>query len=271
MAEVTSPWATASPYDNETYVKSLQSSREDVSRQVQNALDEIARRREVALGQLRLAAGEQGNIFNATEKDYRGSLADLASNLGQYGGLFSNLSAYDPSAFVGALGQLRGGFEQANTALGSGFDEQKIQRDARAGAIQTELFRDLDAQRASYIAQREAEDRAREEAARQAEAARQFEIEQAQMSLADFGGGGGYDFGGIYTPPATTAPPATGKIASAPMPKANPPASYAGVLPQYQAPGYTAPADATPGYKKMVETNARKNLYSGLSRLYRGQ
>ena len=184
-------WANASPYDTESYLNSLRISRGDVDRQVGNALQEITRRQQLAQQRVGQARGESGRVFDAAGQDYSGSMGQMQDNLGQYGGLFGNLSAYDQSGFNNALGTMRGGFQEALGLMGQGFDEQAQQRTTAAQRIRESLFSDIDRQRTDYISRREAEDRAAEEARAAAERQRQHEIAMQNAQLAAMGGGGG--------------------------------------------------------------------------------
>jgi hypothetical protein len=176
-----------SPYDNETYLQSLDASQTDINRQVENAIAEIQRRQEMAQAQLGLAGQETEGIFGAALGDFQGSLNDLQGNFGQYGGLFDGMSAMDPTAFQQAMSTLRSGWGEARGALGQGFVEQGNMRRSQANVLHQEMNRDVETQRQQYIAQRMAEDRARQEAESQANFGR---IADLGMVGAAYGGAG---------------------------------------------------------------------------------
>lgn len=149
-------------YDNETYLQSLNASKGDVDRQVQNALAEIARQRQVA-GQQTAKIPGAANTAISTSRD---TLNTQLSGLGVTP-LASLMQAFDSTG---------ASYGRAAGLLNQGFGEQETRRRGSAVGLQQELLADIQAKANDYITRRQQEDR--ERAFQQQEAARQRALQE---------------------------------------------------------------------------------------------
>lgn len=139
-------WDNAA-YANDTYLASLRRSSQDVNRQVQNALQEIARQRQVASAQTTKIPGAANSAFGTAQGSMNAGLSELGVTP-----LASVLRAFTEG---------KASFGRASGLLRQGFGEQETQRRGAAGGLRQQLLADLERQGAQYVSQREAEDRQR--------------------------------------------------------------------------------------------------------------
>lgn len=175
-------------YDNETYLQSLANQRADVDRQVANTRQEVARQRDAALGQLTKLPGAVRTATNAATAQAASGLQGARSSADalNLGSLLGDTFAATGAEVRGRMGDLNAAYDKTGGLLQQGFHEQADQRIGQVDSISKQLFGDIEAKRAAYIAQRQAEDRQRalqEELARRQEAAQRAALAQ-QNALA---------------------------------------------------------------------------------------
>lgn len=200
-------------YDNETYLASLNESRSDIDRHVQNAQAEVTRQQGVNTAQARLIPDATAAVNQQSQAQSVGNQAAVSGMLGQRFGTMvtppdagnaqNQQLAQSHQMTLAALAGQQGAFAQTAPLLESGFAEQAQQRAAGVGSIGAQLQNDVTMRANDYVAGRQAEDRgyaadaASQAAARaqastlaaqqitavqnEAAAQRQFEAEQADQ------------------------------------------------------------------------------------------
>lgn len=173
-------------FDNESYLQSLAASRADADRQIQNTLNEIARQRDVAYGQADQVGGKAQEVLqgvgNQYDKGVSGIQAALAAMLPAdfLANKVASTSAEDAGVLHAGLRQHAAAFGRAGGLLRQGFDERSRTQTSQAQNIGRQVLADNDAQRAQYVARREAEDR--DLWNRTVEANRQRELQERQLA-----------------------------------------------------------------------------------------